>query len=386
MEAHKEESLNSFYISNLSVLNFRNYSTLRMNFSGLPVVLIGKNGAGKTNVLEMISMLAPGKGLRNCKILDMERIDSDNNRYPWSVSSIVNLKSREIHLGTGRDEAGEKKTRINKINNKVVRSQHEFAKVLSVSWVTPRMDSLFYGAVSDRRKFMDRLVYNFYPKHSSSLYSYDHAVKERLRVLYSGGSSKWISALELKIAEESVSIAIARNKILKIIQQYIFESQTLFPKVIVSAEGFVENLLKDNVEESECKEIVIKKLFENRDKDLISGKTNIGIHRSDLSAFHKDKNISASFCSTGEQKALLVSIILAELKAKYKNNQTVPVLLLDEIAAHLDSSKLESLLEELLLMKVQTWITGTDKERFSYLYKKAQFVKVANNKLEFTEN
>lgn len=381
METFVESTPNT-YISKLSVSNFRNYLNLRSNFSHLPVVLVGKNGSGKTNILEIISMLAPGKGIHNCSLTEMDHTTLKQEKYPWAISSNINIKNKKIQIGTGRNIDSNTKSRVNKIDNKIVKNQSEFSKLFNIIWITPKMDNLFYGPSSERRKFMDRLVCNFYPNHASIIHSYETSIRERSKLLQNKTNPNWLLAIETKIAELSIAAAASRIETLEIIQKYIFKSNTLFPKALIKVEGFVEDLLKENINALQSEKVLKEKLFKNREKDLITGRTNIGIHRSDLNVFFLEKNIHASSCSTGEQKALLISIILAELRAKATNNKSMPILLIDEVAAHLDTERLENLFEELLRMNIQAWFTGTDKRKFNYLSKKAQFFTIINNTLE----
>jgi DNA replication and repair protein RecF len=375
----------SFYVSSLKFNNFRNYNVLSLEFDSTPVVLTGFNGSGKTNILEAISLMSPGKGFRKIKLNEADMVDNSGQaQLPWSISSKINKGSEEFLIGTGRERVEDKK-RIIKIDGDIVKNQSELTSIFSVMWLIPQMDGLFIGSSSDRRKFLDRLVYNFDPEHASRIYSYEYTMRERAKILqYNSYDGSWVSVLENKMAERAVSIAAARLDTIEHIQAVINESKTPFPKANIEVKGGVEEIMQNN-SALQAEEILKNQFFESRAVDSRSGRTNIGVHRSDFLAFHSEKNMFAALCSTGEQKALLLSIILAEARAKALWKGSVPVLLLDEVVAHLDESRRNFLFEEVLSMQAQVWMTGTDEELFKEIRDCAQFMSVNDGAVKKNE-
>lgn len=387
----------SFSISRLTLSNFRNYNNLLLELNSSPVVITGANGSGKTNILEAISFFSPGRGLRSIRLDEADMINKNqesgskkevgsentillDSKLPWTISARIKCRD-EIQIGTGRDGTVQSNKRIVKIDGNLIRSQADLANAFSVMWLTPQMDGLFLAAASERRKFLDRLVYNFNPEHASLVYSYEYSMRERARLLQENGDPSWISVLEAKMAEKSVAIAIARVDAMHIIQDAIYQAPTAFPKAALQIDGFVENII-GSAPALEVEEWIKQKLYASRGEDFRTGRTNIGTHRSDFLVTHLQKNMPAHLCSTGEQKALLLAVILAEARAKaaWKNN--VPVLLLDEVVAHLDISRRLALFEEFLAMGAQVWMTGTDVLLFEELRGRAQFLKVNDGNVE----
>lgn len=376
-------SLTKLSVQRLSLTSFRNYASLSCEFTDGPVVITGHNGAGKTNILEALSFLSPGKGLR--QVTRLEEIDCQHlasSHHPWvMVADIVGVGGK-VRLGTGRDGTIgiNSSKRILRIDGKNVNVQSLLPHIFTVMWLTPQMDGLFLRAASERRKFLDRMVYHFYPEHASHVYSYEHSLRERSKLLQHNRDPVWLSLLESKMAERAVAIAAARNDTIAIVQESIQQAPTYFPKALVSAIGLVESLLKDH-NALEVEERFKKILHDNRSQDAANKRTQYGIHRSDLQVIHEERQMEAALCSTGEQKALLLAIILAETRSKIKWRETIPVLLLDEVVAHLDEKRRSSLFEELHDMNCQVFMTGTDELLFEPLIHKAQFLTIQDAKL-----
>jgi DNA replication and repair protein RecF len=368
------DSTKPFHLSKLLLNNFRNYSSLSLTVNPSPVVITGPNGSGKTNILEAISFLSPGKGLRKIALQEADKI-SENGRNYWSISATIKHGYEELQIGTGRDQLSKTNKRIVRVDGDNLRSNAELASFFSVMWLTPQMDGIFIGSSSERRKFLDRLVYNFDPEHASRVYSYEYTMRERAKLLQNKGDASWLSVLENKLAERAVSIAAARIDTVETIKTAIIQSNTLFPKAQIAVDGFVESLLAENSALA-AEELIRKNLFDNRGYDYATGRTRVGTHRSDFVVTHIEKNMPAASCSTGEQKALLLSIILAEARAKAAWKNSVPVLLLDEVVAHLDEARRASLFNELIEMNTQVWLTGTDLSLFENLQGRAQFLYV----------
>lgn len=368
------------FVSGLTLTNFRNHESSRISLSSKPVVITGENGAGKTNILEAVSLLSPGKGLRNSKLELLERFH-DGKSLNWGVHAKIVFSDEEFTISTGKNTSNLRSKRITKIDGEPIKNQAELARISSVMWLTPQMDGLFIGSSSDRRKFLDRLVYNFDPDHASRVYSYEYSMRERAKLLQKNSDPAWISVLEQKMAEKSISIAVARREAVNMIEQAIAQAPSEFPKAIISVKGVVEDLL-DGCSALEAERRLLEQFKENRFIDANSGRTNSGAHKSDFVVIHQEKSMPASSCSTGEQKALLLSIILAEARAKAIWKQSVPILLLDEVVAHLDDSRRMALFEELLSLKIQFWLTGTDEKLFEELSGKAQFLSVMNGSVK----
>lgn len=379
-EAKADTGLNAikkFSLSRLSLDNFRNYQHLALELDSTPVVITGPNGSGKTNILEAISFLSPGRGLRSIKLNLADKIQTHGAPRAWTILSHIKNGDEETIIGTGRQSAPDNK-RIIKIDGEKIKNQSELAMAFSVMWQTPQMDGLFNGSNTDRRKFLDRLVYNFDPEHASRVYSYEYHMRERAKLLAQNGDSGWISILESKMAEKSISVTAARMESIDIIQQSIMQAPTEFPKATIGIEGVVEQILKDCGTAIKAEERLKELLYNSRRQDSLTGRTAIGVHKTDFTVIHLDKQMPASSCSTGEQKALLLSIILAEARAKAIWKNSAPVLLLDEVVAHLDANRRAALFNEFLHMGAQVWMTGTDISLFKELEGKAQFFSVAD--------
>ena len=395
-------------ISTLTLANFRNYSHLTLNTDTQPVVLTGSNGAGKTNILEAISFLSPGTGLRGARLADADHMSSEKKSEdsspsslvahsalgscasqqtsteqsykssPWSLHTTLATSSGPHTVGTGRVESEGRGKRIVKIDNEPVKEQGALTELLTVIWLTPQMDSLFLDGAGSRRRFLDRLTYGFVPTHARTVNAYDRAKNERKRLLNEGRTDPhWLTALERKMAETGVAIAAARNEMIERLNAAFTLSNGPFPKAIVAIEGTLEKNLT-NTSAIEAEETFSNLLQNQRNLDAKSGRTNSGPHRSDLRVTHWQKNLPAERCSTGEQKALMLSIVLAEARAKQAWYGDAPIILLDEVIAHLDANRRSALFDELCDLGVQAWLTGTDPLLFEGLTGRAQFFEVNN--------
>lgn len=369
-------------ISSLSLSNFRNYGHARIEVSAAPVVLVGANGAGKTNILEAISLLTPGRGLRRAKLSEI-----DNNAdvtFPWTVAARVNGRMGEALIGTGRDGESleDADRRIVKIDGKISRGQAELSKHLAMLWLTPQMEQLFLEGTSAGRKFLDRLVFNFDAEHATRVNSYDYAMRERNKLLqYGRADAHWLDTLENTMAEVAAAIAGARLSAIEHINHTIAASSLSFPKALVDVAGFAEDLLKEGAPAIEVENALKITLQNNRNMDAAAGRTLVGIHKSELRVTHMLKNMPAQSCSTGEQKAMMLSITLAQARAGAQWHGIIPIILLDEVAGHLDATKRFELFEEICEIKAQTWMTGTDASLFAGLEGKAQFFQVENGNI-----
>jgi DNA replication and repair protein RecF len=365
-------------IASVSLQQFRNYEGTRIETTGAPVVLSGNNGAGKTNILEAISLLTPGRGLRRARLSELGNIHTAS---AWAVSANICGMQGEVQIGTGRDpqaeEASEK--RLLKIDGKPARSHAELGRHMAMIWLTPQMEQLFQEGASAGRKFLDRLVYSFDPEHATRVNEYEYAMRERNRLLQTGGyDSAWLDALEQTMSETGAAIAQARLSTAANINHAIMASQLGFPKAHVAVHGVVEDQLQSGQPALYVEEQFKAQLRQQRPQDAAAGRAVIGSHRSELRVLHVDKGMQAETCSTGEQKAVLLSIVLAQARAAAAWKGVIPVLLLDEVIAHLDATRKLELFQEICQIGAQVWMTGTDPNIFADLRGKAQFFQVKN--------
>ncbi len=379
LERSLDTDVHSCWIAALSLQNFRNYEIFHLEADQRSVVLTGENGAGKTNILEALSLLTPGKGLRRAKNSDFARVGSDSQN--WSVSVIMKA-DEEVQVGTGVQslENLEDPRRIVKINH-AVSPQTALSEWVSVLWQTPQMDGLFDEGMGVQRKFLDRLVSTLFPEHTQHLYRYEHALRERSRLLKEGSSEiKWIEILEATIAQEGLAILSLRDVFLKELNPLCGTGVTNFPKVEISLRGDLESWA-DHMSSLEAEEKFQRSLLESRHQDTQFGGAKTGTHQTQVKVFHVAENKFAEVCSTGEQKALLLGIMLANCRLHMKHHRRRPLLLLDEVVAHLDASRRASLFEEIEDLGVQAWFTGTDESIFLPLGEKAQFFKIHRAKI-----
>lgn len=373
-------------VRQLNLTNFRSYPSLHLSLSASPVILTGANGAGKTNILEALSFLSPGRGLRGSKLTEVDCCSGAVSlQVPWAVSATIEGTSGACQVGTGRDPSGssDRAKRVVRIDGQPMRGQAELANVFSVIWLTPAMDQLFQAASSDRRRFLDRLVYNFDPVHAQRVAKYEYVMRERAKLLQQPRKDEgWLKTLEQKMAESAVSIAAARLEAVEVLQQAILRATTSFPKAYLALDGTLETWLQQ-MPALHAEERYSEGLYKNREMDAYSGRTNLGPHRTDLAVTHVAKAMPAALCSTGEQKALLLAIILAEARARAEWKGTVPVLLLDEVVAHLDANRRESLFSELQELRTQAWLTGTDALLFEGFQGEVQHLTVNQGKVTY---
>jgi len=371
----------------LSLFHFRNYETLNLPIARGPIVLTGQNGAGKTNILEAISLFSPGRGLRTSKLSDMSNTSFREGPLFWASSLTL---SDDVHLSTGLEhslttQSGEK--RVHKIQGESVKGQSPFTEWLNIFWLTPETDRLFLESPAVRRKFVDRLVYGEDPLHAERLNRYEHALRERLQVLRSGGDPMWLKPLEEQLSTLGVAIAIARKNLMQRLNEGQQYQHDLFPRfdnhMVGDIDEWVQNDYAVNVEAK-----ILDRLKSERPLDLDSGTTRTGPHRSDWQVTHRTKNRIAPQCSTGEQKVLLIAVMLSFIQQKVRRDDRLTVILLDDVIAHLDFHHRVVLFDQICALQnnhekdctgsVQTWLTGTDPLLFETLIGQGQFFSVDN--------
>ncbi len=389
-------------VTRIKLAGFRNYATLDLKLEGVSVALAGGNGAGKTNLLEAVSLLAPGRGMRGAQMQEMDRnchpersegspaagdpspSAQDDNR-PWSVFAEIRTPEDTITIGTGRDAGAESEAsanrRIVKINGTVTRGQAALSEHFAVVSLTPAMDQTFAEGATSRRTFLDRLSASFYPDHVRHHAIYTHAKSERLRLLStSRPDPAWLSVLERRLAEHGLAIAAARLETVALLQAGSEARDSLFPQAILAAAGAVERNLAV-MSALEAEELLATEFAATRARDAASGQTSAGIHRSDFLVTHGGKRLPAEQCSTGEQKALLLSIILAAARARKHWRGSPPILLFDEVAAHLDVARRTALYAELDALGAQCWMTATGEDFFADFPGKFQLFRVDNGRV-----
>lgn len=383
-------------LTHLALTQFRNYRHLSLDLAPAPVVLVGPNGAGKTNLLEAVSLLGPGSGLNRAKLSEIDfRGPGNQANMAWAVHAKLSVPGGDFALGTGRDPLGPaqigRDRRLARINGAPAKSQAEFAEILSVQWLVPAMDRLFDDATSSRRRFLDRLVTGIDPTHAARVAAYETALRERARLLRGevvaapGDLAAWLDGLEAEMAAAAVAIAASRREAVAALNAALAEAETAFPRAGLAVHGSVEASLEHGpalAAEEQLKE----RLAAARQTDAAAGVTEWGTHRSDLAVTYLGRALGgaplrAAECSTGEQRALLLSITLAEARLTRARRGQAPVLLLDEAVAHLDRTRREALFAEIGTLGLQAWFSGADREPFQPLAGTAQFFEIEDGRL-----
>lgn len=423
VSGHRGEE--SVYVSKLTLTNFRCYSRAVLAPKGDKplVILTGPNGAGKTNVLEAISYLAPGRGLRRAGHVDVARQtkadetrkigrtndvqfhskkDSDEiDEKPegttqqadgtWAVAATLKLGSEPVKVGTGTERTAQEITakRLVRIDGSNVANSNTLGERWSISWLTPQMDRLFIEGPASRRRFLDRMVLGLFPDHSRQVGAYERAMRERNRLLAEKGPAAdpaWLNALETRMGEHGVAIAVARLEFAGQLAGQLANAEAgPFPKAELAIDGWLEGLLASGMLAVEAEQAFKERLKNERNgaRERRSGgsrsefgRSGSGVHKTDLVVSHAPKAMRADLCSTGEQKALLVALVLANARLQKALKGQAPLMLMDEVAAHLDMDRRIALFEVLASLGSQCWLTGTDKSLFEGVSKKAEFFDV----------
>lgn len=350
-------------IEALTLSHFRSHRHASLDLDARPVVLVGPNGAGKTNVLEAVSLLSPGRGMRRATPEAMAR---QPEVVGWKITACI--AAAHCHEIETWAEPGN--PRALRVDGKPA-PQAALGRIARMLWLTPAMDRLWTEAAEGRRRFLDRMVLSFEPGHGEAVLAHDKAMRERNRLLRDGiDDAAWHAALEGQMACAGAQIAANRRAALKRIDAAQHGAQTAFPAATLGLTG------PDGTDPPETEAALAAALRAGRGRDMAAGRTLTGPHRTDLTALYATKGLPAAQCSTGEQKALLVSLVLANARALRADTGAAPILLLDEVAAHLDADRRAALFDELLALGAQAWMTGTDPALFASLADRARLLEV----------
>jgi DNA replication and repair protein RecF len=375
------------WVERLVLTNFRNYSASSFVFGPEPVVLVGQNGAGKTNLMEAVSLLSAGQGLRRAAYPELARAHGDGG---WSVAATMHTSVGALEIGTGLlagVQATARSGRIVRVDGETQGGSGILADLVEMVWLTPTMDGLFTGPASERRRFLDRLILCFDPAYRTRIGHFERAMQSRNRLLADGVSDRVrFEGFERVMVETGVAIAAARLEAVgqlagTIALRRARAPDSPFPWAALALEGTLETELAQRAA-VDVEEIYAGQLAATRERDRAAGRTLTGPHRSDLVVEHGPKQMPSRLCSTGEQKALLVGLVLAHAElASQRRDGIAPILLLDEIAAHLDPARRTALYDEILRLRLQAWMTGTDVEPFQPLGGFAQIFRVEDGRL-----
>jgi len=364
-------------VRRLSLAEFRCYRQMRIEVDARPVVLTGPNGAGKTNLLEALSFLVPGRGLRRAPLAEVVRADAP----PGSAWGIAARLDDGTEIGTGREAGAER--RAVRLDGRTARPG-ELAGRISVVWLTPAMDRLFAEGAAGRRRFLDRLVFALCPGHAQAAGAFDQALRERTRLLRAAREEgirpdpAWLAALEEAMARHGVAMAAARLETVVALDAACRGGLGPFPAARLDLDGEVEGWLAAGLEAKAAESRLAAALRAARGRDQAAGQATVGPHRSDLAVRHGGRMQAVARCSTGEQKAVLVSIVLGHARVQAARSGRAPLLLLDEVVAHLDAVRRAALFDELAALGAQSWMTGTDALLFDGFGPRAQFFRVSD--------
>jgi DNA replication and repair protein RecF len=370
-------------VRRLTLNNFRNYRAATLEAGSRPIVLYGRNGAGKTNLIEAISFLAPGRGLRRATLEEVACNEGDGS---WAVSAEVEGALGLATLGTGIERPAEDVAtaqRKYRIDREPVGTAAAFSDHVRIIWMVPAMDSLFTGAPAERRRFLDRLATAIDSEHASRVNAFERALRSRNRLLEDPRpDAHWLDAVEHETAELAVAVAGLRAETVGRLRAALSaRAQSAFPPADIALDGWMESVLPSEpavIVEERYRE----KLRENRGRDAAAGRTLDGPHLTDLAVVYAQKGIAAADASTGEQKALLIGLVLAHARLIAEMTGTAPILLLDEVVAHLDPARRLALHGELAQLGAQVWMSGADPALFVEIESQATLVEVYSGHLQ----
>ena len=377
------------WLSRLKLDHFRNYQQADLTIHAGQLVILGDNGAGKTNLLEAVSLLAPGRGMRRsrtehlayrasgfeiaCGIAD----NDDADRLDWAVAATLENEDGTVQIGTGVPPSAKQGNRIMRLEGVTV-SQADLGSRLAVSWLTPQMDGIFLDSPAARRRFIDRLVIAFDPAHIGRMSRYEKALRQRAHLLTEQrGDDSWFSALESILAETAVAVTAARQSLIKALNQEAACGWFGFPGVELLLGGNTENWLSDMPALAVEDQLMLAARTARLNGDLAMP----GPHASEFQALHLASQVPANQASTGQQKAMLIAVILAHARLQDRRLGRVPVMLFDDVAAHLDAKRRSALFDAVQSLGGQCWYSGTDDGQFKELSKTAQFVKILPAKI-----
>ena len=350
-------------LTDLTLSHFRSHKVARLSCDGRPVAIYGPNGAGKTNVLEAVSLFSPGRGLRRASAQDMVRRPE---ALGWKLTGIMQSLGRAHEIEIWSDAGAARQVRI----DEKAANQLALGRISRVLWLVPSMDRLWIEGADGRRRFLDRMAMSFEPSHAEASLMYEKTMRERNRLLKDQVRDPgWYSALEAQMARSGHAIHQGRVDTLKLLAAAQDQAATAFPVAELEL-----TLTEGEMPESE--DDLRDALAESRFRDIAAGRTLVGPHRADLYGVYAAKGVPARDCSTGEQKALLVSLILANARALAERIGAPPILLLDEVAAHLDANRRAALYDEVCALGAQAWMTGTGAELFQELENRVQYLEI----------
>jgi len=372
-------------VQSLALTDFRSYDRGELSAGGRSVYLFGPNGAGKTNLVEALSLFSPGRGMRAASLGELgRRLPDEAQGRAWAVSVAIEGDGGEVRLGTGVETPGAAR-RLVRVGGEAV-PPGRLAEHLRPLWLTPAQDRLFLEGAAERRRFFDRLVFAAEPIHAAHAGAYDRALRERSRLLAeeSAADPAWLTALEGRMAVAGARMAEARAATLQALQAEIDgRGDRPFPQADLGLAGDYEKLVASGAAIVEIEARLTADLAASRPRDAAAGRALTGPHRTDLAIVHRERRRPAAECSTGEQKALILNLVLAQAaRLSRAKSQPNPILLLDEVAAHLDLLRRAALTDEIEALGLQAFLTGTDEALFDHFKGRALGVRVDASRLE----